>query len=75
MPTVDGHDYEAEDTMLVSDPAQLRAFTETRWQVPARIGEPEQATLEADSPLLAQLLWNRGVRSATDAIISTASTG
>src|SRR5947209_6843322 len=28
MPTVDGHDYEAEDTMLVSDPAQLRAMAD-----------------------------------------------
>lgn len=28
MPTVDGHDYEAEDTLLVSDPAQLRAMAD-----------------------------------------------
>jgi DNA-binding transcriptional ArsR family regulator len=26
MPTVDGHDYEAEDTLLVAEPAQLRAM-------------------------------------------------
>lgn len=36
----------------------------TRWVVAPRIGESEQATLGADSLLLAQLLWNRGVRSA-----------
>jgi DNA-binding transcriptional ArsR family regulator len=28
MPTVDGYDYEAEDTMIVSDPAQLRAMAD-----------------------------------------------
>ena len=28
MPTVDGYDYEAEDTLLVSDPAQLRAMAD-----------------------------------------------
>ena len=26
MPTVDGYDYEADDTMIVADPAQLRAM-------------------------------------------------
>jgi DNA-binding transcriptional ArsR family regulator len=26
MPTIDGHDYEAEDTLLVDEPAQLRAM-------------------------------------------------
>jgi DNA-binding transcriptional ArsR family regulator len=28
MPTIDGHDYEAEDTMLVSEPPQLRAMAD-----------------------------------------------
>jgi DNA-binding transcriptional ArsR family regulator len=28
MPTIDGHDYEAEDTLLVSDPAKLRAMAD-----------------------------------------------
>jgi len=28
MPTVDGHDYEAADTLLVADPAQLRAMAD-----------------------------------------------
>jgi DNA-binding transcriptional ArsR family regulator len=28
MPTVDGHDYEAADTLIVSDPAQLRAMAD-----------------------------------------------
>ena len=28
MPTIDGHDYEAEDTLLVGDPAQLRAMAD-----------------------------------------------
>ena len=28
MPTIDGHDYEAADTLLVSEPAQLRAIAD-----------------------------------------------
>ena len=28
MPTIDGHDYEAEETLLVSDPAKLRAMAD-----------------------------------------------
>jgi DNA-binding transcriptional ArsR family regulator len=28
MPTIDGHDYEAEDTLLVSEPPQLRAMAD-----------------------------------------------
>jgi DNA-binding transcriptional ArsR family regulator len=28
MPTIEGHDYEAEDTMLVADPQQLRAMAD-----------------------------------------------
>jgi DNA-binding transcriptional ArsR family regulator len=28
MPTIDGHDYEAEDTMIVAEPAQLRAMAD-----------------------------------------------
>jgi len=38
-----------------------------RWLVPQRIGEDEQKLLGADSLLLAQLLWNRGIRSAGEA--------
>jgi DNA-binding transcriptional ArsR family regulator len=28
MPTIDGHDYEAEDTLIVAEPAQLRAMAD-----------------------------------------------
>ena len=28
MPTVDGYDYEAEDTMVVAEPTQLRAMAD-----------------------------------------------
>jgi DNA-binding transcriptional ArsR family regulator len=28
MPTIEGHDYEAQDTMLVAEPAQLRAMAD-----------------------------------------------
>ena len=38
-----------------------------RWQIPARIGEIEQKLLGADSLLLGQLLWNRGLRTADEA--------
>ena len=38
-----------------------------RWQISARIAEPEQALLGADSLLTAQLLWNRGIRSRPEA--------
>lgn len=37
------------------------------WAVAPRIGEAEQRALGADSLLLAQLLWNRGVRTADEA--------
>src|SRR5687767_6876942 len=38
-----------------------------RWELPPRIQEEERLLLGADSLLLAQLLWNRGVRSPDDA--------
>ena len=34
MPTIDGHDYEAEDTLLVSDPAKLRAMARPMPRLP-----------------------------------------
>ncbi len=37
------------------------------WLLAPRIGEDEQRSLGADSLLLAQLLWNRGIRSAEEA--------
>ncbi|MBM2809627.1 MAG: single-stranded-DNA-specific exonuclease RecJ, partial [Chloroflexi bacterium] len=37
------------------------------WSAPQRIGPDEQAILGADSLLLAQLLWNRGIRTADEA--------
>ncbi len=39
----------------------------TRWAVYPRIGDDEQRALGADTLLLAQLLWNRGIRSETEA--------
>lgn len=37
------------------------------WLLAPRIGEDEQRELGADSLLLAQLLWNRGIRTAEEA--------
>lgn len=37
-----------------------------RWKLAPRIGALEQASLATDTLLLAQLLWNRGIRSAAD---------
>lgn len=39
----------------------------TRWVLAPRVGEAEQVELGVDSLLLAQLLWNRGVRAACEA--------
>ncbi|MPZ14482.1 MAG: single-stranded-DNA-specific exonuclease RecJ [Chloroflexi bacterium] len=44
-----------------------RASLQQRWTIAPRIGDAEQARLGADSMLLTQLLWNRGVRTAEDA--------
>src|SRR4051812_15620344 len=41
--------------------------TTTRWAIPSRIGGDEQQQLGADTLLLAQLLWNRGIRSQGEA--------
>ena len=38
-----------------------------RWDVASRVGEDEQKLLGVDSLLLAQLLWNRGIRTADEA--------
>jgi single-stranded-DNA-specific exonuclease len=58
------------------EPAQVQTGGEVRtgfsaaprrWLVPPRVGEEEQRLLGADSLLLAQLLWNRGIRTAQEA--------
>jgi len=38
-----------------------------KWRVAPRIGEDEQRMLDAESLLEAQLLWNRGIRTAEEA--------
>src|SRR5436190_2207848 len=38
-----------------------------RWELPTRVGEAEQRLLGVDSLLLAQLLWNRSIRTEADA--------
>src|SRR5690349_18423757 len=43
--------------------APRRTGPSTRWAVHPRIGEDEQQSVGADTLLLGQLLWNRGVRS------------
>jgi single-stranded-DNA-specific exonuclease len=45
----------------------LSALDRAPWLLAPRIGEDEQRDLGVDSLLLAQLLWNRGVRSAEEA--------
>lgn len=51
---------------MVAEP-QVSRIPALRWVVAPRIGLPEQSVLKADSLLMAQLLWNRGVRSAAAA--------
>ncbi len=46
---------------------QTAVRVQPHWQLPHRIGEDEQRALGADSLLLAQLLWNRGIRSSAEA--------
>ena len=57
MPTIDGHDYEAEDTMVVSDSAQLRALANPfRTQLVQLLRDRAHSTQE----LSAQLAMPRG---------------
>ena len=42
-------------------------LTTPRWVVPLRVVDSVQRELDVDSVLLAQLLWNRGVRTASEA--------
>ena len=57
MPTIDGHDYEAEDTMVVSDSAQLRALADPfRTQLVQLLRDRAHSTQE----LSAQLAMPRG---------------
>jgi DNA-binding transcriptional ArsR family regulator len=52
MPTVDGYDYEAEDTMLVSEPAQLRAIADPfRTQLIQLLRERARSTQELSAEL------------------------
>jgi DNA-binding transcriptional ArsR family regulator len=47
MPTVDGYDYEAEDTLLVSEPPQLRALSDPfRTQLIQLLRDRAQSTQE-----------------------------
>jgi DNA-binding transcriptional ArsR family regulator len=57
MPTIEGHDYEAEDTMVVSDPAQLRALADPfRTQLVQLLRDRAHSTQE----LSAQLAMPKG---------------
>ena len=52
MPTVDGHDYEAEDTLLVSDPGQLRAMADPfRTQLIQLLRDRARSTQEVSAEL------------------------
>jgi DNA-binding transcriptional ArsR family regulator len=47
MPTIEGHDYEAEDTMIVSEPPQLRAMADPfRVQLIQLLRDRAQSTQE-----------------------------
>src|SRR2546428_2539689 len=48
-------------------PSGLPSGPPTRWAIFPRVGETERARLQVDSLLLAQLLWNRGVRTSAEA--------
>jgi single-stranded-DNA-specific exonuclease len=58
---------EPTDVVGAQPPRGSAAPVNRRWLLPPRIGEEEQKLLGADSLLLAQLLWNRGIRSADEA--------
>ncbi|MEA2639769.1 MAG: single-stranded-DNA-specific exonuclease [Chloroflexota bacterium] len=49
--------------------AAIDAPARAHWEIAARIGEEEQRALDAESLLEAQLLWNRGIRTAEDACV------
>ena len=52
MPTIDGHDYEAEDTLLVADPAQLRAMSDPfRTQLVQLLRDRARSTQEISAEL------------------------
>jgi DNA-binding transcriptional ArsR family regulator len=52
MPTVDGRDYEAEDTLIVSEPAQLRAMADPfRTQLIQLLRDRAQSTQEISETL------------------------
>jgi DNA-binding transcriptional ArsR family regulator len=52
MPTVDGHDYEAEDMMLVAEPAQLRAMADPfRTQLIQLLRDRARSTQEISAEL------------------------
>jgi DNA-binding transcriptional ArsR family regulator len=52
MPTIDGRDYEAEDTLVVSDPAQLRAMADPfRTQLIQLLRDRAQSTQEISEAL------------------------
>ncbi len=46
---------------------EVAAGERVPWAIAPRVGEPERALLGVDSLLSAQLLWNRGVRTAGEA--------
>src|SRR2546428_6482239 len=48
-------------------PSVLPSGPPTRWAIFPRVGDTERAPLQVDSLLLAQLLWNRGVRTSAEA--------
>jgi len=52
MPTIDGRDYEAEDTMVVSEPAQLRALADPfRTQLVQLLRDQAHSTQELSEEL------------------------
>jgi len=52
MPTIDGRDYEAEDTMVVSEPAQLRALADPfRTQLVQLLRDQAHSTQELSETL------------------------
>ncbi len=52
MPTIDGHDYEADDTLLVSDPAKLRAMADPfRVQLVQLLRDKARSTQEISEQL------------------------
>jgi DNA-binding transcriptional ArsR family regulator len=52
MPTVDGHDYEAADTLIVADPAQLRAMADPfRTQLIQLLRDRARSTQEISAEL------------------------